>query len=127
MGNRLEGKVAIVTGGTRGIGKGIATAFVNEGAKVLFTGRDRTLGTALEAELGKNTRFMPVDVAKESEVAAMVKTGGAEHPARPRPVGVRRAAADCRRCRLRRDYGRGEAKGTVRHGPPELGSPGTPR
>lgn len=73
MGNRLEGKVAIVTGGTRGIGKEIATAFVNEGAKVLFTGRDRTAGTALEAELGKNTRFMPVDVAKESEVAAMVK------------------------------------------------------
>ena len=73
MGNRLEGKVAIVTGGTRGIGKGIATAFVNEGAKVLFTGRDHTVGAALEAELGKNTRFVPVDVAKESEVAAMVQ------------------------------------------------------
>src|SRR5436190_12293479 len=73
MGSRLEGKVAIVTGGTRGIGKGIATAFINEGAKVLFTGRDRTAGAALEAELGKNTRFLPVDVANENEIAAMVK------------------------------------------------------
>lgn len=73
MGKRLEAKVAIVTGGTRGIGRGITTAFVKEGAKVLFTGRDRTLGEALEAELGKSARFMPVDVAKESEIAAMVK------------------------------------------------------
>ena len=73
MGNRLEGKVAIVTGGTRGIGKGIATAFVAEGAKVVFTGRDLTAGAALEEELGKNARFVPVDVAKEIEVAKMVK------------------------------------------------------
>ena len=73
MGNRLEGKVAIVTGGTRGIGKGIATAFVTEGAKVVFTGRDLTAGAALEDELGKNARFMPVNVAKEIEVAKMVK------------------------------------------------------
>lgn len=72
MGNRLEGKVAIVTGATRGIGQGIARAFVDEGARVLFTGRDRDLGKALEAELGKNTRFMAVDVAKEDEIAAMV-------------------------------------------------------
>jgi NAD(P)-dependent dehydrogenase (short-subunit alcohol dehydrogenase family) len=72
MGNRLEGKVAIVTGATRGIGKGVASAFVGEGAKVLFTGRDRERGEALEAELGKNTRFLPVDVANESEIAAMV-------------------------------------------------------
>lgn len=72
MGNRLDGKVAIVTGATRGIGQGIARAFVGEGARVLFTGRDQALGTALEAELGKNTRFMPVDVAKEDEIAAMV-------------------------------------------------------
>jgi len=78
MGSKLEGKVAIVTGATRGIGQGIARAFVTEGAKVLFTGRDLGLGKALEAELGKNTRFMAVDVAKESEIAAMV-TATVEH------------------------------------------------
>ena len=72
MGNRLDGKVAIVTGATRGIGQGIARAFVGEGARVLFTGRDHGLGAAQEAELGKSTRFMPVDVAKEDEIAAMV-------------------------------------------------------
>ena len=43
-----------------------------EGARVMFTGRDQGLGKALEADLGKNTRFMPVDVANETEIAAMV-------------------------------------------------------
>jgi NAD(P)-dependent dehydrogenase (short-subunit alcohol dehydrogenase family) len=72
MGNRLQGKVAIVTGATRGIGMAVATTFVGEGAKVLFTGRDKARGKTLEAELGKDTRFLAVNVAEESEIAAMV-------------------------------------------------------
>jgi len=72
MTGRLGGKVAIVTGATRGIGQGIAAAFVREGAKVLFTGRDTTRGQEVERELGSNVHFLAVDVTQESEMKAMV-------------------------------------------------------
>ena len=72
MTGRLSGKVAIVTGATRGIGQGIAAAFVREGAKVLFTGRDVARGREVESELGAATRFLAVDVTQESEMKTMV-------------------------------------------------------
>ena len=39
-GRSLEGRVALVTGGTRGIGRAIVEALLDDGASVLFTGRD---------------------------------------------------------------------------------------
>jgi NAD(P)-dependent dehydrogenase (short-subunit alcohol dehydrogenase family) len=74
MSNRLEGKVAIVTGATRGIGTGITSAFLREGAQILFTGRDRERGASLEKEFGPNASFMKVDVDQESEIEEMVST-----------------------------------------------------
>ena len=41
---RLETKVAVVTGGTRGIGEGIVRRFAEEGAKVVFSGRSHEKG-----------------------------------------------------------------------------------
>ncbi|MES2992392.1 MAG: glucose 1-dehydrogenase [Pseudomonadota bacterium] len=69
---RLEGKVAIVTGGGSGFGEGIATKFVAEGAKVLIADRDAAGGARVAAALGANARALQVDVAKAADVAAMI-------------------------------------------------------
>jgi NAD(P)-dependent dehydrogenase (short-subunit alcohol dehydrogenase family) len=66
----LDGKIAIVTGGTSGIGEGIAVAFVSEGAKVVIVGRREEEGRALEKRLG--VRFVRADVANEADIKAMI-------------------------------------------------------
>ena len=66
----LDGKIAIVTGATSGIGEGIAKAFVSEGAKVVIAARREDEGRALEQQLG--VRFVRTDVANEADVKAMV-------------------------------------------------------
>lgn len=72
MGNRLEGKVAIVTGGTSGIGEATVRRFAAEGAKVVIAGRTEDKGEALAAELGDAVAFRRTDVTHEAEVAALV-------------------------------------------------------
>ena len=66
----LDGKVAIVTGGTSGIGEGIVELFVDEGAKVVAAARRQEEGHALEKRLG--VRFIRTDVSSEADVKAMV-------------------------------------------------------
>ena len=66
----LDGKIAIVTGGTSGIGEGIAKAFVSEGAKVVIVGRREEEGHALEKSIG--VRFVRADVSNEADIKAMV-------------------------------------------------------
>lgn len=50
---RLVGKVAVVTGAARGIGAGIAQAFVREGAQVIVTDIDDEAGRAIANSLGE--------------------------------------------------------------------------
>lgn len=72
MGNRLEGKVAVITGGASGIGEGSVRAFLDEGARVVIADLQDDAGRALCAELGPRTRFIHCDVTVETNVAAAV-------------------------------------------------------
>ncbi|MBW8847555.1 MAG: SDR family oxidoreductase [Burkholderiales bacterium] len=77
MSSRLQGKVALVTGSTQGIGKAIARLFVTEGAKVILNGLNADVhGDALVAELGEaNALFVAADIADETAVRAMAARG----------------------------------------------------
>jgi NAD(P)-dependent dehydrogenase (short-subunit alcohol dehydrogenase family) len=64
---RLAGKIAIVTGGTSGIGETTVRLFVSEGARVVIVARRHAPGEQLVAELGPvTTRFVSGDVANEA-------------------------------------------------------------
>lgn len=68
MSHRLDGKVAIVTGGTLGIGLGIAQRFVDEGAKVVITGRHEDVGEKAARSVGGEDviRFIRQDTSDEA-------------------------------------------------------------
>ncbi len=64
---RLTGKVAIVTGGARGMGEATVRLFVEHGAKVLIGDLLEDVGQALADELGENAIYMRMDVSKEAD------------------------------------------------------------
>lgn len=68
----LDGKGALITGGTSGLGLAIAERFLREGARVVITGRDRDLGMRAEQELGSEARFLPADAADPDAVGSSV-------------------------------------------------------
>jgi 3alpha(or 20beta)-hydroxysteroid dehydrogenase len=70
---RLENQVAVVTGGSRGIGEGIVRRFVQESAKVVFSDLLTEKGKALEEELGKSAAFYRADATNPSETEALMK------------------------------------------------------
>ena len=69
---RLDGKVAIITGASRGMGASHAREFVKQGAKVVMTDVREEAGQALAEELGSNALFVTQDVSKASEWARVV-------------------------------------------------------
>jgi NAD(P)-dependent dehydrogenase (short-subunit alcohol dehydrogenase family) len=71
---RLAGRIAIVTGAGRGIGRAIAARFLDEGARVVLAERDRAAGADAVDELAARgeVRLAVTDVADEAQVAAAV-------------------------------------------------------
>src|SRR5438105_5007795 len=71
----FKNKVALVTGGTSGIGQATAIAFANAGAKVVVSGRRVEEGQSVVAEIkraGGEATFVRADVSKEADVKALV-------------------------------------------------------
>ena len=77
MGNRMENKTVVVTGGSKGLGRGIARVFAGEGAKVLIAARQQEAGQQTAKEIvdrGGTASFMSADVSNRQDVEAMART-----------------------------------------------------
>jgi len=69
---RLDGKVAIITGGARGMGESHARIFAREGARVVLTDVREDMGRAVAAQIGGNCRFIVHDVTSPSDWTRVV-------------------------------------------------------
>lgn len=76
--NRLDGKVAVITGTSQGMGSAHARIFVAEGAKVIMTDVNDKAGQALAKELGPNALFIAHDVTKAADWKRVIEQGEAK-------------------------------------------------
>ncbi len=80
---RFDGRTAVVTGGTSGIGRAIAILLGEQGARVYIAGRDEERGTSVAHEVtsrGGDGRFVRTDVADDAQVASLAATAAADGP-----------------------------------------------
>lgn len=79
MAGRLQGKIAIITGATSGMGLRTAEIYAEEGATVVLAGRRRELGEAAAARIGHGAEFVGCDVTNEAEVKALIEGTAERH------------------------------------------------
>ena len=79
MNYSLDGKVAVVTGGTQGIGLAIAKEFVGQRATVVVTGRDQQRLDQAVATIGKKASGVRADAASPTAMDALLKDVKARH------------------------------------------------
>jgi len=79
MAGRLDGKVALLTGGASGLGLASARLMVREGARVVLADVARDAGERAAAEIGPNASFMALDVTDEARWAEVVDATVARH------------------------------------------------
>jgi len=72
MGSRLSGKIAIITGAGTGIGRAIALAFAQEGAKLTLVGRRKDHIEAVARDVGGSPLVLPADVSKKHDIERVV-------------------------------------------------------
>ena len=99
----MIGKVALITGGTSGIGKATAQAFVRAGAKVVICGRNQERGQEVDGELkamNGDALFVKTDVSKAVEVESLLDTtiatyGRLDYAANIAGIGAYATTVDC--------------------------------
>lgn len=73
MSDRLKGKVALITGGTSGIGAATAELFIKEGATVVITGRSVEKGQTLATALGERASYFEADITQEDAIRESIE------------------------------------------------------